>query len=156
MVSITHNPIDTAAVLASVKDADCGANVLFVGTTRRMTGKRETTRLEYECYEEMARAKMMSLVDAARDRWPIVKTSIVHRVGVVEIGEASIAVAVSAAHRSASFDAASWLLERLKQEVPVWKREVWADGQEEWIHPQGEAAPVTKDDSDRDSTKATP
>lgn len=151
MISITHNPIDTATVLASVSDPDCGANVLFVGTTRRMTGQRETTRLEYECYESMAVSKMESLVEAASERWPIVKASIAHRVGVVEVGEASIAVAVSCAHRSAAFESASWLLERLKQEVPVWKREVWADGQEEWIHPEGEAFPASKD---RDSTEA--
>ena len=151
MISITHNPIDSAAVLESVSDADCGANVLFVGTTRRMTGPRETTRLEYECYEAMAVLKMESLVEEACKQWPVVKTSIVHRVGVVEIGEASIVVAVSSAHRSVAFEAASWLLERLKQEVPVWKREIWADGQEEWIHPDGENAVRG---NDRDPTEA--
>ena len=86
------------------------------------------------------------------EQWPIAKVSIVHRVGVVEIEAASIAVAVSSAHRSASFEAASWLLERLKQEVPVWKREIWADGQEEWIHPEGVGLPLP---SDRDATEAS-
>ena len=136
MISITDKQIDTAAVLASVSDPDCGANVLFAGTTRRMTGQRETTRLEYECYESMAVSKMESLATQASDKWPVVKVSIVHRIGVVEIAAASIAVAVSSAHRAVAFEAASWLLERLKQEVPVWKREIWADGQEEWIHPE--------------------
>jgi molybdopterin synthase catalytic subunit len=137
MISIVEKPIDSAAVLASVSDPDCGANVLFVGTTRRMTGQRETTRLEYECYRAMAVTKMEALATQASEKWPVARTSIVHRVGVVDIGEASIAVAVSSAHRSAAFEAATWLLERLKQEVPVWKREIWADGQEEWIHPDG-------------------
>lgn len=136
MIIITDKPIDSSAVLASVSDPDCGANVLFVGTTRRMTGQRETTRLEYECYESMAVSKMEALAAQACEQWPIVKVSIVHRIGAVEIEAASIAVAVSSAHRSPAFEAASWLLERLKQEVPVWKREIWADGQEEWVHPE--------------------
>ena len=152
MISITQNPIDSSAVLASVSDSDCGANVLFVGTTRRMTGQRETTRLEYECYEAMAVSKMETLVSQATKQWSLVKVSIVHRVGIVEIGAASIAVAVSSAHRSAAFESASWLLERLKQEVPIWKREIWADGQEEWIHPEGVSSPVPRD---CDSTEAS-
>jgi len=145
MISITQQTIDSAMVLASVSDPDCGANVLFVGTTRRLTGKRETTRLEYECYESMAISKMESLAAEASKQWPIVKVSIVHRIGVVEIEAASIAVAVSSGHRAAAFEAASWLLERLKQEVPVWKREIWADGQEEWIHPDRSDAPARND-----------
>jgi molybdopterin synthase catalytic subunit len=153
MISITDKPIDSTAVLASVSDPDCGANVLFVGTTRRMTGQRETTRLEYECYESMAVSKMESLVALAHEQWPIAKVSIVHRVGVVEIETASIAVAVSSPHRSASFEAASWLLERLKQEVPVWKREIWADGQEEWVHPETGGLPELPE---RDPSEASP
>lgn len=145
MISITQHPIDTSEVLASVSDPDCGANVLFVGTTRRMTGERETTRLEYECYESMAVSKMESLAAEARKQWPIINASIVHRIGVVEIEAASIAVAVSSAHRSVAFEAAAWLLERLKQEVPVWKREIWADGQEEWVHPEGSEYRSSKD-----------
>ena len=145
MISIIQQPIDSSAVLASVSDPDCGANVLFVGTTRRMTGERETTRLEYECYESMAVSKMESLAAEASKQWPIVRVSIVHRIGVVEIEAASIAVAVSSAHRAVAFEAAAWLLERLKQEVPVWKREIWADGQEEWIHPVGSGPRQTND-----------
>ena len=152
MILITDKPIDSSAVLSSVSDADCGANVLFVGTTRRMTGKRETTRLEYECYKSMAVSKMESLAALACEQWPIVKVSIVHRVGVVEVKAASIAVAVSSAHRSASFEAASWLLERLKEEVPIWKREIWADGQEEWIHPEGVGLPVPSDHDPKEAT----
>lgn len=136
MITITNKPIDSSVVLASVSDPDCGANVLFVGTTRRMTGQRETTRLEYECYESMALSKMETLAAQACKQWPVVKVSIVHRIGVVEIEAASIAVAVSSAHRAPAFEAASWLLERLKHEVPIWKREIWADGQEEWVHPE--------------------
>ena len=88
-----------------------------------MTGQRETTRLEYECYESMALSKMETLAAQACKQWPVVKVSIVHRIGVVEIEAASIAVAVSSAHRAPAFEAASWLLERLKHEVPIWKRE---------------------------------
>ena len=143
MIQIVHNSIDAASVLASVSQPDCGANVLFTGTTRRMTGDRETNRLEYECYESMAIAKMQALVDSACDQWPVAKASIVHRVGVVDIGEASIAVAVSTPHRADAFAAAAWLLERLKQEVPIWKREIWTDGNQEWVHPDAPSSEVS-------------
>jgi molybdopterin synthase catalytic subunit len=123
--------------LASVQDDDCGANVLFTGTTRRMTGDQETTRLAYECYRPMALAKIESLLQIAKSRWPIAKASVVHRAGVVEVGQVSIAVAVACPHRAAAFESAAWLLERLKHEVPIWKQENWADGRQEWVHPEG-------------------
>ncbi len=135
MIEITHSAIDTNKVLESVNSTSAGAAVLFVGTTRQMTRGRETLKLDYECYEEMALKKMEQLRDRALEKWPIEKCSIVHRVGTVELGEASIAVAVSTPHRVASFEAAQWLVDILKKEVPIWKREYWADGSEEWVHP---------------------
>lgn len=135
MIEITNQPIDTAAVLSSVHSELAGSSVLFVGTTRKFTGEKETTKLEYECYEAMALKQMESLKEQAMVKWPIDKCSIVHRVGVVELGEASIAVAVSTPHRIASFESANWLVDTLKKQVPVWKREHWADGSEAWVHP---------------------
>ena len=135
MIEITHSIINTNKVLESVNSTSAGAAVLFVGTTRQMTRGRETLKLDYECYEEMALKKMEQLRDQALEKWPIEKCSIVHRVGTVELGEASIAVAVSTPHRVASFEAAQWLVDILKKEVPIWKREYWADGSEEWVHP---------------------
>lgn len=137
MIKIVKQQIDTAAVLEFVQSEACGAAVLFVGSTRRMTDGRETTKLNYECYEEMAIAKMQELIEKLKSRWPVEHVSIVHRVGTVALGEASIAIAVSSAHRQASFAAAEWLIHEIKKHVPIWKQEFWADGATEWIHPDG-------------------
>lgn len=137
MIEITSNPIDTQRVLESVNSVNAGASVLFVGTTRKFTGEKETLRLDYECYREMALKKMEQIRDQALTQWPIQKCSIVHRVGTVELGDASIAVAVSTPHRIASFEAAQWLVDTLKVQVPIWKREYWSDGSREWVHPDG-------------------
>lgn len=134
MISIVSEKIDTAAVLDSVSSPRAGASVLFVGTTRQFTGDRETTQLSYECYEAMAIAKLEELSARAKERWDVIHCAIVHRVGEVAIEEASVAVAVSTAHRKASFEAAEWLMEELKKQVPIWKKEHWADGDQQWIH----------------------
>jgi len=135
MIAITNKPIETDLVLESVQTDLAGAAVLFVGSTRKFTGDKETAKLEYECYEAMAIKKMEEIRELAAQRWSIEKCSIVHRVGEVGLGEASIAVAVSTPHRIASFEAAAWLVDALKKEVPIWKREFWADGSTEWVHP---------------------
>ena len=109
--------------------------MLFVGTTRQFTDDKETLQLDYQCYEQMAIEKMRQLRDQALDKWPIIECSIVHRVGRVKLGEASIAAAVSTPHREASFEAAQWIVDALKKQVPIWKREYWADGSQEWVHP---------------------
>jgi molybdopterin synthase catalytic subunit len=135
MIEITEDSIDTDQVLKSVQSSQAGASVLFVGTTRQYTGGKETLRLDYDCYQEMALKKMESLREQAMAKWPIEECSIVHRIGTVELGESSIAVAVSTPHRADSFEAAQWLVDTLKKEVPIWKREHWADGSREWVHP---------------------
>ena len=135
MISLTHSPIDPAAVLAQVASNDAGGVVLFLGTTREFTRGRQTASLDYECYPEMAQAKLAELEAQARERWPIVHCSIVHRLGRLELGEASIAIAVSAPHRQAAFEAGKWLIDTIKEEVPIWKQENWTDGTSEWVHP---------------------
>jgi molybdopterin synthase catalytic subunit len=135
MIQLTHDTIDTNAVLASVGDHATGAAVLFVGTTREFTSGRQTASLDYECYPEMAEKTLQELIDQARQKWPIVKATIVHRLGRVGLGEASVAVAVSTAHRHDAFAAAQWIMDRLKEVVPIWKKENWADGTSEWLHP---------------------
>lgn len=137
LIKITTEVIDEAAVLKSVRSDEAGAVILFVGTTRQFTDGRETSRLVYECYEEMAVKKLTELHSVACEKWPIEKCAIVHRVGKVELGESSIAVAVSTPHRIDAFAAAQWLMDTIKKEVPIWKQENWADGTEEWIHPDG-------------------
>lgn len=135
VIAITELPIDSAAVLAEVSSDEAGAVVLFLGTTRQFTRGRETASLDYECYPEMARRKLAELETEARSRWPIVGCAIVHRVGHLELGEASVAVAVSTPHRRDAFEAGQWLIDTLKEVVPIWKKENWADGTADWVHP---------------------
>lgn len=135
MIQLTHQTIDTDDVLASVADHAAGAAVLFLGTTREFTEGRQTKSLDYECYPEMAEKRLQTLLDQAGRQWPIVKASIVHRLGNLGLGEASVAVAVSTAHRRDAFAAAQWIMDRLKEVVPIWKKENWADGTSQWVHP---------------------
>ena len=135
MIELTHKPIDTSGVLASVSSTDAGAVVLFLGTTREFTHGRQTASLDYECYPAMAERKLAELEAEARLRWPLTDCSIVHRLGRLELSEASIAIAVSSPHRQAAFEAGKWLIDTIKEVVPIWKRENWADGTSEWVHP---------------------
>jgi molybdopterin synthase catalytic subunit len=135
MIRLTEEPIAPAEVLAHIQSDTAGAAVLFVGTTRDSTEGRATSSLDYECYPEMARVKLAELESEARKRWPIVGCAIVHRLGHLQVGDASVAIAVSSAHRAAAFAAGQWLIDTLKQVVPIWKRENWADGTSDWVHP---------------------
>jgi molybdopterin synthase catalytic subunit len=135
MQRLTKKPLDPAALLASVQSPAAGAVLLFVGTTREQTGGRATASLTYEAYADMALAKLAELEATARARWPLIEVAIEHRLGPVAIGEASVAIAVSSAHRAAAFAAGQWLIDTLKEVVPIWKCEHWADGAEDWVHP---------------------
>ncbi len=134
MILLTREPIDTTRLLAEVGSPQAGATVLFVGSTREWTGDRRTDRLDYEAYESMALAELERMEAEARRRWPLVGCAMVHRLGTVALGEASVAVAVSAAHRDGAFEAARWLIDTLKDQVPIWKRETWVDGSQAWVH----------------------
>lgn len=135
MVEITEAPIDFAAVAERVRSDLAGAVCVFLGTVREMTGERRTASLEYEAYPVMAARKMEELEAEARRRWPVIEVALVHRVGHLDLGEISVAVAVSTAHRGHAFEACRWLIDTLKEVVPIWKKELWADGTEEWVHP---------------------
>ena len=136
MVEIVDFEIDLAGVLAQVQFEGCGAAVLFVGSTRRFTNGLETTQLNYDCYRELALKEMEQLESEAKETWPIECCVIVHRIGLVPLGTASIAVAVATPHRKEAFAAAQWLIDTLKIRVPIWKQEHWSDGTRKWIHPQ--------------------
>jgi molybdopterin synthase catalytic subunit len=125
---IVAHPIDPAAVMAAVADTGAGATVTFTGTTRDHNDGRRVIRLEYEAYPEMALAEMRKIGETARQRWPIARIAIVHRIGVVPIGEASVVIAVSAGHRGAAFEACRLVIDRLKEVVPIWKKEHFEDG----------------------------
>ncbi|HZZ28966.1 MAG TPA: molybdenum cofactor biosynthesis protein MoaE [Pirellulales bacterium] len=135
MIELTPNTIDTSALLDRVQSPAAGAVVLFLGTAREMTGGRRTASLDYECYPEMAESKLAELEAEARRRWPITECCVIHRLGHLQPGEASVAVAISTPHRSDAFAAARWLIDTIKTEVPIWKRENWSDGTAEWVHP---------------------
>ena len=138
MNELITDKIDTQTLLDRVTTPAVGAVVLFVGTTREFTNGRQTASLDYECYEEMAKKKLSELEQQARERWDISDCVIVHRLGHVPLAEASIAIAVSSAHRAVAFEAGRWLIDTIKEEVPIWKKENWADGTTEWVHPSGE------------------
>ena len=143
MIQLTEKPIDPTLVLASVESNNAGAVVLFLGTTRELTGDRKTQSLDYEAYNPMAEKKMAELEADARSRWTVLECTIVHRTGHLRIREASVAVAVSSPHRGDAFEAARWLIDTLKENVPIWKKENWADGTSEWVHPGVETPEAT-------------
>ena len=133
--AIVDVPIDPAGLLAAVGDPAAGASVLFLGTTRNENSGRRVTRLEYEAFAGMAVREMQQLARQASRRWPLRRVAMVHRIGLVPVGEASVGIAVSAGHRGEAFDACHWLIDRLKEIVPIWKKEYYVGG-EVWIGPQ--------------------
>jgi molybdopterin synthase catalytic subunit len=150
MIQLTDKSIDPSEVLAAVASTSAGAIVLFLGTTRDVTHGRRTLSLDYESYPAMAAQKLAELAAEAQQRWPLTACALVHRLGNVPPGEASVAVAVSAPHRKAAFAAGEWLIDTLKEVVPIWKCENWADGERQWVHPvsEGTAASLSVDKQD--------
>lgn len=135
MITITAEPLDHAALTDQVRSPLAGAVCTFLGTTREVTGDRRTAHLDYESYPGMAERKLSELEAEARARWPLVDVAIAHRIGRVDLAEISVVVAVSAPHRRDAFASCQWLMDEIKRVVPIWKRETWADGSEEWVHP---------------------
>jgi molybdopterin synthase catalytic subunit len=129
---LVDGPLDAAAVLREVEDPEAGAVASFIGTVRSRSRGREVVHLEYEAYEEMAEEMLGQLAAALTERHGLCAAAIHHRLGRVEIGEASVVIAVSAPHRSAALDACREAIETLKTTIPLWKKEVYAGG-EEWI-----------------------
>ncbi|HXV77524.1 MAG TPA: molybdenum cofactor biosynthesis protein MoaE [Candidatus Polarisedimenticolaceae bacterium] len=132
MILLARRPIDVAELLQAVGGPGNGAVALFVGTVREQNQGRRVLHLEYHAYDEMALREMSALRQAALERFALGEVAIAHRIGKLEVGEASVAIAVSAPHRAASFDACRWIIDRLKQRVPIWKKEFF-EGGEVWI-----------------------
>ena len=134
-VAIVREKIDTAAELERIKQPEDGAAVAFEGVVRNHSRGRRTVFLKYEAYEEMARKQMESLAERALTQFQIRDVAVLHRVGRLEIGETSVLIIVSSAHRAAAFEACRWLIDTLKRTTPIWKKEhfedgaVWADGE---------------------------
>jgi molybdopterin synthase catalytic subunit/molybdopterin converting factor small subunit len=128
LVALTREPIDAARVVAAAKRGEDGAVVVFDGIVRNHSRGRRTLFLDYEAYEEMAVQQMRELGRRARERFGVRQVTMVHRLGHLEIGETSVLIVVASAHRTAAFEACRWLIDSLKQTVPIWKKETFADG----------------------------
>lgn len=133
---LTTEPIDITGVARRAVPPECGATVTLDGYVRQFTKGRETQHLVYEAYEPMAISEMEKLIERAKKDFEITNIGIVHRLGQLEIGETSVVISVAAPHRKAAFAACEWLIRELKRTVPIWKKEVFADG-EVWV--EGEA-----------------
>ncbi len=138
LVEIVHQPIDGVAIRRHVGgDPAVGGVVVFDGVTRYEEHPEHggLVRLEYEAYGDMAAAEMRKLADEARQRWGVERLAFVHRVGPVPIGEPSIVIAVACGHRAEAFAACRFLIDELKQRVPIWKKEIWKSGESSWVDP---------------------
>ena len=132
IVEITREPIDITAFRARLLEGDSGAVVIFDGVVRNHTRGRATLYLEYEGYEEMAYKTMRQIIREVHDRWAINRVGIIHRLGRLEISESSVVIIVTSAHRKVAFEACHYTIDRLKQIVPIWKKEFFVDG-EVWV-----------------------
>lgn len=132
---ITQDPIDMQELSDFVADPGAGAMASFVGTTRNTNEGRQVIRLEYECYPGMAEKEMTTIGRQVLERWPVLKIAMIHRLGRVDIGQASVAIAVSSSHRHAAFEACHYAINTLKETVPIWKKELYEGGQV-WIGSQ--------------------
>ena len=140
MIRLTREPIDHVALTEQVRTPHCGAVVTFLGTVRDLTGDKVTVALDYEAYPGMAEKKLAEIEADVRGRWPVGDVAMVHRLGHMAVGEVSVAVAVSCPHRADAFEACRHAIDRLKELVPIWKRERWADGSTDWVHPESAGA----------------
>lgn len=136
MIGVTRDPIDCEAMLAKAGHDACGAVLSFSGTVRNHHMGRQVMRLAYEAYEGMADKEMAKVVDEARERWPAIKhVQVVHRFGEMEVGASSIFITVATPHRPEGFEALRFIIDTIKRDVPIWKKEFYEDGETDWLHP---------------------
>ena len=144
MIEITHKPLDPQPATASVRRDSNGAVVTFLGTTRRTSMDKTVLYLEYEGYVPMALKKLREIADEVAQKWPIQDISIVHRIGRLEIEDISLVVAIASPHRKEAFQACGFVVDRIKETVPIWKKEVFEDGQV-WVGCQSHAVTAAPD-----------
>lgn len=135
-IQILDKPLDIQYCIDAVMSPECGGIDVFIGTVRNATKGKTVVQLEFEAYEKMALKEIQKIADAVFEKWPVQKLVIHHRTGVLDIGEVPVVIAVAAAHRAAAFEACRYTIDTLKQTVPIWKKEVFDDG-EVWVaaHP---------------------
>lgn len=131
-IQLLHKPLSEQECLDSVKTPDTGGIVVFVGTVRNQTKGKTVVRLDFEAYEPMAISEMRKIAEQAVEKFSLKKISVHHRVGTLAIGEVPVVIAVSSAHRKAAFDACEFVIDTLKETVPIWKKEIFEDG-EVWV-----------------------
>ena len=136
---LTRAPIDTAALLGDVARPANGAVILFVGVVREVNDGRGVTGIEYSAYEAMATRELGAIALEAAERFGSPDVAIVHRLGTLELEEASVGIAVGHRHRDEAYAMSRWVIEELKKRVPIWKREHYVDGTREWVDPSGHA-----------------
>ena len=144
MIEITHKPLDPQPATASVRRDSNGAVVTFLGTTRRTSMGKTVLYLEYEGYVPMALKKLREIADEVAQKWPIQDVSILHRIGRLEIEDISLVVAIASPHRKEAFQACGYVVDRIKETVPIWKKEVFEDGQV-WVGCQSHAVTAAPD-----------
>lgn len=132
VIMITHEPLDRAALVEAVTHASAGGIVVFEGVVRDHARGKQVHYLEYDVYPEMAIAKIREIITEAERRWGVERVAVAHRVGRLEIGEASVIIVVATPHRGEAFDACRYIIDTLKTSVPIWKKEVATNG-EEWV-----------------------
>ncbi len=132
MVALTSEKIDIEKTLHQLDDQGTGAVVLFLGRVRNHAEGKEVIEMDYEAYPEMARKKMQEIVEQTHEKWPVSKMAIVHRTGHLKLGDISVLIAVATPHRKDAFEACHFAIDILKETVPVWKKEYFADGQA-WV-----------------------
>lgn len=133
MVALTTNPIDVASALNYLQSEQAGAVDLFLGVVRDNTQDRPVDRLDYEAYDRMAISEMQKIVDTAHERWPILRCVVVHRTGMLLVGEMAVLIGVATAHRADAFEACRYIIDTIKQTVPIWKKEIFTNG-EVWVN----------------------
>ena len=133
LVRISADPLDVDDALSFVGDPGAGGTCVFVGTVRDSSPAGEVTGLQYEAWEELAEARLRDVASELFERWPVRRVAILHRTGDLAIGEASVVVACSAPHRGEAFDACRHGIERLKEDVPIWKKEALVSGETQWV-----------------------
>ncbi|TWT79320.1 Molybdopterin synthase catalytic subunit [Planctomycetes bacterium CA13] len=134
LVQLVSKGIDVGQLQSFIADPDVGAHGWFHGVTRRRTGDKITQILSYEAHESMAISELNRLAREATERFELTRLVIVHRLGIVPVGEASVVIGCSSPHRKQVFAALPWLMDHLKQDVPIWKQETFVDGSSEWVH----------------------
>lgn len=143
---IIDRPIDTAALLADCTSTSDGAALLFVGVVRDHNEGREVGHLEYSAYTEMAERVLLEIALEAAERWQTGRIAVVHRVGRLQLGEVSVAIAVASPHRDAAYQASRYIIDELKQRAPIWKREGYLAGESEWLAGHAPRAPTARSD----------